>query len=221
MVEGFARKAIGEKVEELQRSYRYNHSCSANAFHTIDHEFNASFIYQLLTLQVTILSNFILQVMVGYTKRDIQAGEEICINYFGFNESYDNEFQYNNSFKRAESFDDIRTMLQLEHRIVCPPNCLCRDPEIEQIVMEGKKKFRNLKIVKKSKKKSTTYSVVDADEDLRNIQQLLKHSEKIQVAPTDKARLLALASTVAMQRKSTFSLGKMYAKGQCCDLVND
>lgn len=67
-----------------------------------------------------VIFSILLQVMCGFSKRDIQAGEEICTNYFGFNEFYGYEYTVQkNSSKTAQSFEEIRTMLALEHDIIC------------------------------------------------------------------------------------------------------
>eukprot|EP00276_Gloeochaete_wittrockiana_P008325 CAMPEP_0184659104 /NCGR_PEP_ID=MMETSP0308-20130426/28233_1 /TAXON_ID=38269 /ORGANISM="Gloeochaete witrockiana, Strain SAG 46.84" /LENGTH=327 /DNA_ID=CAMNT_0027098641 /DNA_START=995 /DNA_END=1978 /DNA_ORIENTATION=- len=88
-------------------------------------------------------------VLVLYARRPISVGEEICHQYVQWNEI---------SINRPIS--DARQSLR-SRGIECPPDCICRNSEVEAILDKGRRIEASVPALARSRKFKETYAAIE------------------------------------------------------------
>ena len=129
---------------------------------------------------------------IVFAERDIAEGEEICISYQSFN---DLSREYSHYLSEA--------ILKTKWGIICPQDCVCRDPAIQKLIDQSRKLQSSfVKMVCEGNAKGA----------LGNAQLLMKNQEKIHSPWIDKIGTLFDAFQFAIMKKNTLKLGQEYAK---------
>lgn len=87
-----------------------------------------------------------------YTLRPIAAGEEICIQYFGFN-------WISVDVRPADPFQRALLLLQL-HGIRCPSHCICMNIELRTMILEVSVLLQSFKIMEEGRQLGTAVRMV-------------------------------------------------------------
>jgi len=98
------------------RFSRVNHSCQPNADYVLDEATG---------------------VIILFALKNIQCGDEICINYWPF---VDLDFNRKTAkLSPEEEFASVQNYLANRYGIICPEDCYCRDSNARRLVLEGRK----------------------------------------------------------------------------------
>jgi len=99
------------------RISRANHDCYPNAGYVHDE-----------TARVEIL----------FAQRDINLGQEICISYGSFAD-LDLDRPTAGLSNQKEEYESVQKTLKTSWGISCPLNCYCKDDDVNQLVLKGRK----------------------------------------------------------------------------------
>ncbi len=98
------------------RLSRLNHSCHPNADHVYDD---------------------VACVAILFAQRDIQPGEEICIDYTYFRALEPS--RPTAKLDSKEEFKLIQSNLLDKFGIICPDDCFCKNSESKKLIVKGRK----------------------------------------------------------------------------------
>lgn len=129
------------------------------------------------------------ETMILFCKREIAVGEEICINYQSYTD-----------ITRNITAQQARSVLQKKWGIYCPRNCFCYDKEMEKIIVKSKK--LDQKLFGLASQKNTR--------SLDMVNELMKNHEILNSTFLNKTRTFFDGFQIAIMRKSTLPLAKMY-----------
>jgi hypothetical protein len=133
-----------------------------------------------------------LQVKILYSERPIEEGEEICIAYVSYDDISSNL-----------SPTKTRFSLQTEWGITCPEDCICRDTERHEIVQESRELDSLIYHM------GSTNNPAGA---LRAVKKLVDNLESHFHILTNKQRAYYDGFQIAIMKRKTIPLGKVYAK---------
>ena len=171
-------KLAGDPSRDGGRDYvalricRLNHDCHANAGHNYDDGAH---------------------VEILFAQRDIQPGEEICISYFSFSNLNAERAAAGMGGAQAE-YQLIQKVLLDKWTIICPSDCICKDPNIHKLIAKG----RQLNL-----KKEILADSCKPQEALECARELLKVQEALQSSLISKANTHHFAFQVAVMTRKT------------------
>lgn len=162
------------------RISRVNHDCRPNAGYIYDEK---------------------ARVEIIFAQRDIHQGEEVCICYCSFASL--NQERPTAYLSPEDEFQFIRRTLSTTWGITCPEDCYCKDPLIQELVLEGRRISEEMDIL------AGRGWIEDA---LLVGEKLLDIHARLNVSWLSKAGAAFYCFQIALRKRKTLERAKVYIR---------
>lgn len=143
--------------------------------------------------------------MVVFAERDIEEGEEICVNYTLFSETSWQLVLFAGNATNQEGWTPkkSRKLLKSKYSIICPSDCFCRTEGLEEDIALSRTMNEAILATLNGNVEDLAH---EAEISLQILVKLLVMQRKVKSMLFDRIRILGMGFEIAVRQKKTLPL---------------